>query len=483
MQKTSVKKNVFYSVLRAFFRLVFPLITFPYASRILLPEGIGKVNFANSITTYFHLIALLGIEGYAIREASKIKDDKEELSKFTQEILIINTVSMIISYALLFVSIAFIPRLQESKNLLFVCGTSIFFSTIGIDWLFYAREEFKYTTITTVIFQFVGLIYLFLFVKTKDDYLNYAVFSIITTVGRNICNIFYSRKFVDYKIRRKPEIKRHLKYVFTFFGMTLITGLYETLDTTVLGFLSTDVEIGYYSAAIKINRIILGLLAAVAAVLLPRLVTYKEQHEDEKFNSLASESVDLIIMLAMPIVLGLISVSYQLIVLFCGNNYIPAIPAMNIISPIVLAMAVSGITGGQILPSINKEKITLISCLCGAIINFTLNCILIPSYGAKGAAVGSVIAEYVVMLMQVIYLRKLLFSRTLIINLSESMAASFLMFALITFFARRNAQMNILIQLIISIAIGITSYFVLLLVMQNKLLKKYLAEFKSKIIR
>lgn len=474
MENKSIKKNVFFSFLRAFFRLLFPLITFPYASRILLPEGIGKVNFANSITSYFSLISLLGIEGYAIREASKIKDDKEKLSKFTQEILCINIVSMIIAYSLFFVCIFFIPRLYQTKNLLLICGTSIFFYTIGVDWLFYAKEEFKYTTISTVIFQFVGLIFLFLFVQTKDDYIYYAIFSIITTVGRNICNIFYSRKFVSYRIIHKLEIKKHLKYVFTFFGMAVITSLYETLDTTVLGFLSTDVEIGYYSAAIKINRIIVGLLAAVAAVLLPRLSYYKEKKEEEKFNNLVKESINLIILLSIPIVFGLTALSKQMIYLFCGINYTPAIISMNIISPIVFAMAISGILGAQILPAINKEKVTLISCLCGAIINFSLNCLLIPSQGAKGAAIGSVIAEYTVMLIQLLYLRKQVFSKDLILNIFESLVSSICMFILINFILRYISQINIIVQLVISIPIGIISYLMILLLLQNKYLKQYL---------
>ena len=481
MKEKSIKKNIFYSFLRAFFRLIFPLITFPYASRILLPEGIGKVNFANSITTYFSLIALLGIEGYAIREAAKIKDDKEKLSKFTQEILCINLVSMAVAYILFFLSLIFIPKLASYRPLLLVCGTSILFSTLGVDWLFYAKEEFKYTTTSTIIFQIVGLVYLFLFVKTKDDCLNYAVFSIITTVGRNICNILYSRKFVSYKIQSKLEIKKHLKYIFTFFGMAVITSLYETLDTTVLGFLSTDIEIGYYSAAIKINRIIVGLLAAIAAVLLPRLAYYKEKCEEKKFQTLCSESINFIILISIPIVFGLIALAHQMILLFCGENYNPAIISMKIISPMVFAMAISGILGGQILPAINKEKITLIACAVGAATNLTLNCLLIPNYGAKGAAIGSVIAEYLVMLMEFIYLRKMFINITFIINIIEATFASIIMYLIIYLLFIKIQSFSIIIQLVILIGIGMFVYLMILLVLQNKLLKKYLLEIKNKI--
>ncbi|MCR4736075.1 MAG: flippase [Treponema sp.] len=481
MKEKSIKKNAFYSFLKAFFRLVFPLITFPYASRILLPAGIGKVNSANSISSYFHLLALLGIESYAVREAAKLKDDKQALSKFSVEILCINTVSMIISYSLFFLALYFIPKLSEIRNLLLVCGTGIFFSTVGMDWLFQATEEFKYTTTATFISQIIGVVFLFLFVKSDGDCIYYAVFSIITTVGRNICNIFYAHKFITFRIKEKLEIKKHLKPIFVFFGMTISTSLYETLDTTVLWALSTDTEIGYYSAATKITRIIVGLLVAVSAVLLPRLSYYKKNNEEEKINSLASEALNLIVLLSLPIVFGLIGIAKPLILIFCGKAYLPAIPSMYIISPLIYVMGISSLIGGQYLPAINKEKIPLISYISGAIINFTFNCLLIPSYGAKGAAIGSLLAETCVMLIQFIYIHKVFLNKEFIINTLQSLFSSTIMLVLIIILYRLLENYSPFLQILVQISAGIIIYFIILMIFKNSLLKKYLLILKAKL--
>ena len=188
MAEKSLKKNAIYSFIKAFMNLAFPVITFPYASRILLPEGIGKVNFANSIVSYFIIIAGLGIGTYAIREAAKVRNDKTRLTKFSKEILSINLISTAIAYILFFIAFIFIPKLNPYRTMLLICSTKILFTTLGMDWFFAAIEDFKYITLRSVFFQAISLFFLFIFVRTKDDILRYTAFGIISSVGSNICN-------------------------------------------------------------------------------------------------------------------------------------------------------------------------------------------------------------------------------------------------------------------------------------------------------
>lgn len=118
-QKT-IKKNFIMNIILTMSSLIFPLITFPYVSRILLPVGTGKVSFAISVITYFNMFAQLGIPTYGIRACAKIRDDKEKLSKLAQELLFINLIMSLFSYVFLACAIAFIPRLREDKILLSV---------------------------------------------------------------------------------------------------------------------------------------------------------------------------------------------------------------------------------------------------------------------------------------------------------------------------------------------------------------------------
>ncbi|MDD6654245.1 MAG: oligosaccharide flippase family protein, partial [Treponema sp.] len=150
MSEKSLKKNAFYSFLKAFMTLIFPIITFPYASRILTPEGIGKVNFANSIVSYFVMFGSLGIGTYAVREASKVRDNKIELIKFFKEILLINLISSIISYCTFFILLIFVPKFNQYTLLLLISSIRILFTTLGLDWFYSALEEFKYITIRSI---------------------------------------------------------------------------------------------------------------------------------------------------------------------------------------------------------------------------------------------------------------------------------------------------------------------------------------------
>ena len=464
-EKKAFIKNGFFSFIKSFFTLIFPLITFPYASRILLPEGIGKVNFANSIVSYFIILAQLGIGKYATREVSKIKNDKIQLSKFCREILIINFFSMLIAFFLFFISIFSIPKLSNYRALLCVCSAKIFFLTIGLDWFYIAIERFRYITITSIIFQFFSLIFLFIFVKTKDDYIYYAVFGMISSVGSNTCNIIYSRKFIDYKIKFHYDIKKHVKYIFTFFGMSLITSIYEILDTTMLGFLSTDAQVGYYSAGIKINKMSVELLTAITVIFLPRLTQYFKEKKNDEFIKLVQKGQCFITMFAIPMTAGIIVLAKPLILIFSGKDFINGILPMQILAPVLFFISLNNFFGSQVLPSINKETTTLFSYLFAALFNLSLNLLLIPHYGAIGAAIATVIAEFTAMFIQVIYLRKIIINKKSILNFVQFFISSIFMILIIV--TLNKIISNNIIQIIVGILLGIIVYSLSLIIFHN----------------
>lgn len=468
-KQKSLLNNAFYSFLKSFFSLIFPLITFPYASRILTPEGIGRVNFSNSIIYYFLLISGLGIGTYATREVSKLKNDKIQLSKFVKEIFTINIISSFISYTLFIIILLFVPKFYDYKNLLLVSSINIILTTLGIDWFFSGIEDYKYITIRSFLFQIIAIIYLFLFVKDVNDTINYIVFGLISSVGSKVLNIFYVLKFIDFKIKTKIELKKHLKFIFTFFGMSLVTSLYTVLDSTMLGFLTNDVEIGYYTAATKINKLVIGLLSATFGILLPRFTVYLQNNENNKFKELVQNSINIMILLSIPMIFGLTVLSEPLVLLFSGDLYLPAIKSMNIISPIIFSIGIATVTGIHILPSINKEKISFISYIFGAISNFSINILLIPKYGNVGAAIGTLCSETIVMFIQVLYLRRLIFTKETIINLLESLFLSFIMFSILKFFMLLN--MNLILKTVSCTVLGILIYLIGLYILKNKTLK------------
>lgn len=466
MATTSLKKNAFYSVLKAFMNIAFPVITFPYASRILGPEAMGKVNFSNSVVSYFLMIAGLGVGEYAVREAAKRHDDKEALSKFVKEILFINGLSTLISYLVFICTILLVPKLFPYRSLLIICSLKILFTTLGLDWLYTALEKFRYVTMRSFCFQILSLIFLFAFVRSDSSVIAYAIFGIISAVGSNIFNFIHSRKYISYSLKTDLHPSDHLRSIIVFTGMSFVTSVYTMLDTTMVGILSTDSQVGYYSAATKLNHMIVSLLNALTGVLLPRLSQYLKKKENMKFTELSQKSFSIIMLLSIPLATGLFLFAKPLVLLFSGDKYIPAVITMQIIIPIIFFIPLANITGTQILPALNKEKISLCSYITGASLNIICNLLLIPKYGASGAAIGTVIAESTVTLIQIIHLRKAVFTKEILFNLFQAVFATSVMAVILYFYISLTS--SIYVQLFGGTLIGILIYALILRIIKNK---------------
>lgn len=411
MSKTinpSIKKNAILNVLRKLMTLIFPLITFPYASRILLPEGIGRVSFARSIINYFIVIATLGIWAYGIRETAKVRDDREKLSKVTQEIVTISLISTVIAYLILYVGIFTIPKLSEYRSLLVVISAKILFATLGFEWLYSGVEDYKYITVRAFIFQIISVVLLFVFVHKPEDYLKYASIAVISNVGSNICNLIHSRKYIDFSFRYKLELRRHIKPIFILFAMAVTSTLYSTIDVTMLGFMCGDWEVGIYTSATKINGIVTSLVVSVGAVVLPRLSYYANDKTIEKFKELSYKNYDVLFLFSIPATIGLCLIGNAIMLLFCGAEFISAVPIMRIMNVMIIIVGASSVTGTQTLVPIGKEIIAFYGLLIGAIIDIFLNLILIPRFYSYGAAVSTLISESVLTGIELVGVRKIL---------------------------------------------------------------------------
>ena len=460
----SLKKNAALNMTKTVMSLVFPLITFPYSSRVLGPVYIGKVNFAQSIVSYFALVAALGISTYAVRESAKLRDDRENLSIFVKEVFSLNMISTVAAYILFALALAVVPAFESYRKLLCVCGASVLFTTLGMDWLYTGLEEFKYITVRSIAFQFISLILLFVFVWSQNDYLKYAGISVVSSVGSNICNFLHARHFVDFKIKAR-KLKKHLKPIFTLFAMSAAVSIYTVLDTTMLGFIKGDEAVGIYTAATKINRMVIMMITAATAVLLPRLSYYADKDRNE-FLRLANKAVQFVVMFSVPCAAGLFILSEPAVLLFSGGQFLPAVPVMKIMNAVIVFISLGCLMGGNVLISAGKEKASLAATIVGAISNFSLNLIFIPRYGAAGAAIGTVCAEFLVTATQFILGRKIVDWKNLFRTVVQVFAAVFVMVLSILFFMK--IVNNKVTLVLLSIGIGSFLYGSLLFLFRNE---------------
>ena len=407
--QVSLKKNFVLNAILTASSLLFPLISFQYVSRILLPVGTGKVDFATSIIVYFNIIAQLGMPLYGVRAIAKVRDDKQELSKVTQELFIINMVMTIISYIALIILSAVVTRLHEERTLLFVMSSAILLSAIGMEWLYKGLENYSFITLWSVIFKIIALLGMFLLIHKQEDYIMYGLLSVVASSGAGLVNFIHARSMVSFERVGNYDFSRHLKAIGVFFAMACATQIYTHLDTVMLGFMKNDEEVGIYNAAVKIKVALVSLVTSLAAVLLPRSSYYVDHNMMNEFKRISNKALKFIILLSVPLAIYFILFAKQSILFLSGEPYIRAVLPMQIIMPTVILIGLTNIMGIQVLVPLNKEKVVLSSVLAGSIVDVIVNILLIPKYGATGAAIGTLVAELVVLIWQTIVLKEYIF--------------------------------------------------------------------------
>ncbi|MGC4019330.1 MAG: oligosaccharide flippase family protein [Muricomes sp.] len=475
MRQKSITLNLIINGIKTLMSVLFPLITFPYAARILGTVGIGKVDYASAIISYFALMASLGISTYAIREGARIRDDKDKFQKFIKEILHINVFTTLISYAI-FIVFLHLPILQGYKKLLIIFSVGIMFTTIGIEWFFIIREEYGYITKRAILFQCISLALLFILVRNRDDYYWYAALWIISKGGSAILNLWHSRKFIDWRKKYSYEYRKHLKPIFFIFGTSLASSIYMTLDTTMLGIMKGDSVVGVYAAAVKINLAVSILMSTISSTILPRVSYYIGNGLKKEYEKLMKSSVDVLLMIAIPAVIGMICTSDILILFFSGKEFLSGVTAANILSVRVVIEAVNRVIAYQICTPYQKDKEVLMATTAGAVFDLVANIVLIPIAGVTGAATSTLLAEVVVFFILTRYAGNIIKMKNLYTRMPIYFISSIWFFA-VRWFVNMLVK-NQISQLLITVAICISGYFIILMLIKDP----YLQDYKGRII-
>lgn len=463
--------------------MLFPLITFPYATRVLEADGIGIVNFYQSIISYISLVTCLGIPLYATREIAKVKNDPCELSKVTTEILWLHILLTICGYILVVIFCFSIPRIKENSILFLILSTSIIFTTIGCEWFYRGTEDFKYITIRGIIVRIIYVPLLFCFVRTKNDLIVYGILTVIASVGNNSFNFYRLRKFIalhDFKEAIKhPGV--HLKGALKIFALTAAISIYTQMNIVILGFMTTATNVGYYVAATRITTILSGIVTALQTTLLPRASSLVAQNNAEGFKYTIKKVINFIYCIALPMSVGLIIMSPEIIYTFCGPTYEPSVVTLRIVAINLFIIALSGVISGGILLPLGKENIATISCILGAIVNVVFNLIMIPIFFQNGAALASIATECTVTLSMIFLGRKYIPIKIYENGYLHYIIASIVMFVACD--AIQSFNYGTLYRLIIIPIIGIFMYSVVLLTLRDKFALEIISQLRRKIFR
>lgn len=481
----SIKKNAALNGLRTILNLVFPLITFPYVSKVLSVDEIGEYNFSQSIITYFLLIAALGIDKFAVREGTKYRDNQEKFNQFASKIFSVNIFSTVISYLLLFLYLAISDKAFYYRECILIFSLQIFFVTLGTEWIYTIFEDYTYITIRSLFFKILSILLLFIFVRHEGDCLAYVTVTVFASVGSNILNFINAKRYCTISFKLSLEWKNFLKPILVIFASNIAIQIYVNSDITMLGYLRNDYVVGIYSISTKIYTIVKSILGAVLMVTIPRFAFYVGKNEKRKYELLFSKVINTLIILGIPTIIGLILLSNNIILIISGEKYLKSCIPLIILSFSILFSIFSTLFNQCVLLPYKREKVFLVSSAVSAILNISLNFILIPSIGEIGAALTTLLSEGVMCFMNYygcktlvknyIFNSKFLKNlRTVLIGLSGIVIVCLLSTKFIS---------GLYIQTIIAIVGSISVYFSILLILKNEIVLENARMIKVKLMQ
>lgn len=400
----SIKKNFIYSSILTVSNYLFPLITFPYISRVLGVTNIGICDYVDSIINYFVLFSMMGISATGIREIAAAKGDKDKLSRTFSSLLCLNFVFCVIAFVGLIVCIEFIPDLQGYRRLLYIGASKLIGNVFLFEWLYKGMEDFAYITKRTLLVKCLYVISIFVFVRNSDDYMFYYILLSCMVVVNAFINCFHSRKYVTLMLSG-IDIKPYIKSFLTIGSYLILTSFYTSFNVIFLGYNCGDTQVGYYTTATKLFTLLIALYTAFTGVMLPRLSALRAEGKYEEFKVLVSKSIELILCVSIPIVTVACIFTPDIVSIISGKGFEGAFLPTRIIMPLILIIGLEQILVLQILMPLKNDRAILANSIIGASVGFLMNVLLVKQFQAVGSACVWLCSEFAVLCVAQYFVR------------------------------------------------------------------------------
>ena len=401
----SLVNNSIYNVLYMLLNVLFPLITTTYVSRILTVDGVGSVSYAQNIVSYFVMFAAMGMPTYGIIEIAKNRNSEMDTNRVFSELFTINAISTILFSSAYFLFISEIEGFHDMYLLHFIVGITLICNVFNVEWYYQGKEEYEYIVRRSFIIKIISLICVFIFIHDSNDFIKYALVLCLATAANNIANVFHLKGRVQYSCK-DLHIMHHFKPLLILLTSIIALQLYTAIGTTMLGILCTNIEVGYFSNAVRLVNIVQSVISAVGAILVPQLSYYYEAGNKIDFNRLINKAYMVMMTLTIPSSIGLFMVADNLIPILFGNSFGGSIGTLKILAFTLPFLVINVLLGIQVLITTGKEKQYLITAFSGAVAGVLLTPILIQNYQHYGAAIASLISESVVTITTVYYSSK-----------------------------------------------------------------------------
>lgn len=398
----SLKKNFIYSIMYQILVMILPLITTPYISRVLGAEGIGEYSYTQSVASYFILAAMLGISQYGNRAISSCRENKEKRSKVFWNIYTIQFFTHLIAIVIYIIY----ARVFNNDRITWIQLIYVISGIFDISWFYFGIEHFDITVSRNTFIKISTVVLIFLLVDTKEDLWIYTLILVSGTLLSQLYLWCYLTKYIIPKKITWRDVKGGLKPILILFIPVLSYSIYKVMDKVMLGILTSYQQVGLYENAYKINNIPIGFITAIGNVMLPRSSAMIAAGKKGDVKKNIKTSFIIFDFFAIALIFGIDGISTNFAVIYFGEEFIKSGILIKYLNWSVFFVIWANILRTQYLIPNKKDETYVISTLSGAIINLTLNILLIPRYQAMGAVLGTCAAEFTVMVVQAASLRK-----------------------------------------------------------------------------
>lgn len=385
--------------------VVIPLLIQPYIARVLGAGEVGSFSYTTAITGYFALVGNLGIATYGQLRVAAYRDDRKVVSQIFWELAVLRFLMMSASAFLFVLFIKFIAW-PENKALYSVLIVQIMASAIDIAWLLQGFEEFRKIVLRNTLIKILSVILIFAFVKKQSDIYIYALIMNGSTLLGNASIWYFTPSLVDRVPLKELNLRRHLRSCIIYFIPTIATTFYLSLDKQMIKwFTDTSLENGYYEFAQKIEQMAVTVVTSLSIVTMPRMANLYNMNAIDRLKNRLEQTIRFILLLAVPMCLGLMSVTDYLVPLYLGAGFERSAVLLKIFSLLIIVVGLNNAVGKQVLMPVGRQKDYNMSVILGAIVNFTLNLLLIPRLFSVGAVIASVAAETSILLAFIYFSR------------------------------------------------------------------------------
>lgn len=404
MNKKNVVLNYFYNSLYQILLIITPIITTPYISRVIGANGIGVHTSTLGVAQLFNIFGMVGIMNYGSRAIAYVRDDKEKLSNSFWNIWLLQVIFSLISIIIYIFSFINFNALGL-KEIYLIQLPVVLGALFDISWLYIGLEDFKKTVSRNIIVKIIGIICIFIFVKTPNDLNKYiAINSISTFLGILTLWVFIKEYITKIKIK-KFKFEYHLRNTFLLLIPQISVHFYTGLDRTIIGVLSNSTEVGLYDQSQKISRIALSLVTSLSTVLMPRIANMYANKDNEKIEEYLYKSINFTLMVSCLLMSGIISITKHFVPIFFGDEFIGIELYMILTSLIVVFIPLGGVFANQYALPTGKNKEYILPLVQAAFINVLLNIIFSPKLGALGGVISILLTEFITTIIRIVILK------------------------------------------------------------------------------